>query len=602
MSTLKKLLALLTVYERRQAVLLMAMTLIMALLDVVGVASIMPFMAVLANPDVIRSNSYLAYLYQSLGMNEPQEFLFVMGCAVFGAFIFSISFKALTTYAQLRFTLLREYSVGHRLMEGYLRQPYEWFLNHQSTDMVRMVLSELAQVIHGAMIPMMQFIAQGTVALALLILLLWTNPLLSLVVGGVLGVAYSLIYFLMRGYLERIGTERMMANNERFQAVGEAFGGIKDVKVSGLESTFLSRFAGPAGRYAQHQASAAVAALMPRFFMELVAFGGILLVVLYLMRDIGGFQTALPIIGLYVLAGYRLMPALQGAYASLSTLRYASAAIDALHRDLINLSTQTIDSDKSQHMVLKHSIALEKVSYTYPQAAYPALNVLTLRIPVRKIIGLVGATGSGKTTTVDLILGLLSPQHGALTIDEQPITSENVRAWQRVIGYVPQHIYLADDSVAANIAFGVPKEHIDPAAVERASRIANLHQFVISELPEGYDTSVGERGIRLSGGQRQRIGIARALYRNPQVLLLDEATSALDNLTERAVMEAVQTLARDITVILVAHRLSTVRDCDLIYLLDKGTVIEQGNYTELLAQSARFRALAGETTAMALDT
>ncbi|EWG99105.1 hypothetical protein Q427_26930 [Halomonas sp. BC04] len=242
-------------------------------------------------------------------------------------------------------------------------------------------------------------------------------------------------------------------------------------------------------------------------------------------------------------------------------------------------------------MSLSRGIRLEDITYRYPQAERPALDQLSLEIPARTTVGLVGSTGSGKTTTVDIILGLLTSQHGQLVVDGTPITADNVRAWQRAIGYVPQHIYLADDTVAANIAFGLPADKIDMQAVERAARIANLHDFVVNDMDHGYDTQVGERGVRLSGGQRQRIGIARALYRDPEVLVLDEATSALDNITEQAVMEAVHNLGHRKTIILIAHRLSTVEACDRIFLLKHGRLDGTGRYDELLADNANFQSM-----------
>lgn len=564
----------------------------MALVDVVGVASIMPFMAVLANPGVVETNSYLAAVYHSLGFTDRQAFLFFLGVVVFAALVLSIAVKALTTYAQLRFIRAREYAISRRLVVGFLNQPYEWFLNRHSAMLGTTVLSEVGQVVNGVMTPMMQLIAHSAVVIALLSLLVVVSPLLALAVGGVLGVAYGLIYGLLRGYLARIGADRVWANKERYRAVSEAFGGIKDVKVTGLETAFVHRFDGPAKRFARHQATAQVAAQLPRFALEAVAFGGMLLVALSLMRGPGGLQTALPIVAVYAFAGYRLLPALQSVYAALSNLRFGGAALDSLHRDLTELSPHAEEDAAAEPLLLERDVTLERVSYTYPQAGREALEGVSLRIPARATIGLVGATGGGKTTTVDIIMGLLRPQQGALKVDGALITPENLRAWQRVIGYVPQHIYLADDTVAANIAFGLPRERIEARAVERAARIANLHSFVTKELPHGYETAVGERGVRLSGGQRQRIGIARALYHGPQVLILDEATSALDNLTEQAVMEAVHNLSHELTIILIAHRLSTVRTCDQIYLLEQGRVTDQGTYAELLAQSPRFRAMA----------
>jgi len=311
---------------------------------------------------------------------------------------------------------------------------------------------------------------------------------------------------------------------------------------------------------------------------------------LYLMAQSGSFASALPIIALYAFAGYRLMPALQQIYGALTSLRFAGPALDALHQDLMSLQPAGPNTQQPA-MPLTQAITLNNIVYRYPNAATPTLKSISLSIPAKSTVGLVGTTGSGKTTTVDLILGLLDAQEGTLAIDGQPITDHNKRAWQRAIGYVPQQIYLADDSVAANIAFGIEPEQIDLAAVERAAKIANLHEFVISDLPQGYATTVGERGVRLSGGQRQRIGIARALYHNPQVLILDEATSALDNLTEQAVMEAVHNLGHEITIILIAHRLSTVRECDQIFLLEKGELKGSGIYDELTASSQQFKAM-----------
>lgn len=592
---LKKYLALLTRQERKRAGLLMGMILVMAFLDMLGVASILPFIAVLTNPDLVQTNNLLNVAFnisRHIGIRTPGQFLLALGILVFVMLVTSLAVKALTIYAQTRFTMMREYSIGKRLVEGYLHQPYSWFLHRHSADLGKTILSEVGRVIGGGMFPLMTLMAQSTVALALLSMLIIVDPLLSLSVGVVLGLTYVGIFAVMSGWLKRLGQARIDANKERFTAVSEAFGGAKEVKVRGLEQAYIERFAKPAETYAKGEATARVIAQLPRYALEAVAFGGMLLVILYLMARNGSFASALPIIALYAFAGYRLMPALQQIYQAFSQLRFVSPALDALHQDLSSLETMDTQHGKSTPLRLSQAITLNQVSYRYPKASQPALKGIDLTIPARSMVGFVGATGSGKTTTVDLILGLLEPQEGYLSVDGQRITAANRRQWQCAIGYVPQHIYLFDDSVAANIAFGLTAKDIEPQAVERAAKIANLHEFVIQDLPQGYATTVGERGVRLSGGQRQRIGIARALYRNPQVLILDEATSALDNLTEQAVMEAVNNLGRDITIILIAHRLSTLRQCDQIHLLERGEVTARGTFEELTQASERFRAMA----------
>jgi len=595
----RQVLDLLNPRERVQALLLLGLIIIMAFLDMIGVASIMPFMAVLATPDLVQTNRYLATAYNFLGFSDRDSFMFFLGVAVFVTLVLSIGFKAFTMWAMLRFSRLREYSLTKRVVELYLHQPYEWFLNKHSSDLGKTVLAEIGQVVGGAMLPMMELIAQGCVVVALLCLLVITDPVLASVGGLGIGVAYSAIYAFLRRRVSKLGELRRESNRLRFETLAEAFGGIKEVKVAGLESRFVERFERPAYNFALTQGAAQAASQLPRFGMEVLAFGGILAVVLYLMRNSGGLQGTLPVVALYALAGYRLMPALQSLYVNFTALRFIGPTLDHLHKELMMLPPPPMRRDAAVPMRLDREIVLENIVYQYPRAVRPSLKDLNICIPARSTVGLVGATGSGKTTTVDIVLGLLQQQSGRLLVDGVEISSENRRDWQSSIGYVPQTIFLADDSVTANIAFGVAEHQVDHAAVERAARIANLHDFVVGGLPDGYRTSVGERGVRLSGGQRQRIGIARALYHRPSLLILDEATSALDNLTEQVVMEAVRNLGREITIILIAHRLTTVRECDRIFLLDEGRVAAVGSYRELVDSNEVFRnmTLAADETA-----
>lgn len=596
-SVYQKLFGLLDARDRRRAALVFLIMLALALLEVAGVASVLPFIAVLANPDVIDSNPWLARAYSTLGFADRTQFLLTLGSLFFILLVGSQALKVLGTWAQLRFATNRSMHWSSRLVAAYLHQPYEWFLNRHSADLGTSILSEVDTVVNGALVPAMQFLAQLIVVSLLVTLLVAVDPLLAGSVSIVIGGSFAAVSAFTRTRMRRISRERYEANKARFHVVQEVFGGIKAIKLGALEEVALRRFQAPSKIRAQHTITAALIGQLPANAMQTLLFGGMLLLLMYLVGVRGTFLEALPIIGLYALAGYRLLPAIQKLFAASMQLRTSEVALDSLSRDLTSLENRPAAVDRAiradtPRIPLQEVITVRDVRYSYPNAKRPALDGVSLRIPANCSIGVVGATGSGKTTLVDVVLGLLTPQSGTMEVDGAPIDARTVRAWQRSLGYVPQHIFLADDTIAANIAFGLPPRQVDLGQVERAARIANLHDFITSDLTEGYATHVGERGVRLSGGQRQRIGIARALYHDPDVLILDEATSALDNLTEVAVMDAVHSLARRKTIIMIAHRLSTVRECDCIYMMERGRVIAEGRYEELLLTNDRFRALA----------
>ena len=476
---------------------------------------------------------------------------------------------------------MREYSIGRRLVEGYLHQPYSWFLDRNSANLGKTILSEVEAVIGNGIKPLIELTAKGLVSIALIVLLIIADPKLALIVGLSLGSAYGLIFFFIRRYLGKMGHIRLKNNQIRFTSVSEAFGASKEVKIGSLEQTFINRFAKSAQAFARAQASSQIVAQLPRFILEGIAFGGIMLIILYMMTKSGGFNNALPILSVYIYAGYRLMPALQQIYGSFTQLTFVGPSVNNLYEDIKNLEVFETNQ-RDENLSFTKEISLKNIDYNYPNSSRTALKNINLTIPAKTTVGLVGSTGSGKTTIIDIILGLLEAQKGTLEVDGKVISKKNKRSWQRSIGYVPQNIYLSDDTVAANIAFGVDLKDIDEEAIKKAAKIANLNNFVLDELPNQYQTKIGERGIRLSGGQKQRIGIARALYHNPKVLILDEATSALDNQTEQAVMDAVNNLSKNITIILVAHRMNTVKKCDIIFKIEKGELISQGTFEEVI--------------------
>jgi ABC-type multidrug transport system fused ATPase/permease subunit len=591
MNILKKLLFLLSPRERKQVIFLLGMIIIMTFLDVIGVASILPFVSVLSDNSLIEKNHILQNMFKIsdvFGIKTTQEFLFALGLIVFLILIFSLFFKALTTYIQIRFIKMREYSIGKRLVEGYLHQPYSWFLSNHSSDLGKNILSEVQFVIGGGLIPFIQLIANGLAVIAIVTLLIITDPKLALLGFLTLGGVYGIIFYFINKYLNRIGNDLIKNNQKRFGIVSEVFGAIKEVKFAGLEKVYIKLFSNSAKTFSRIEISAKILSQLPRFILEAIAFGGILLILLYLISQSGSFTGAIPIVSMYIFAGYRLIPALQQVYSSFVQLNFIGPSIDKIYDDLRSLKTLNINESQKVFFFNKR-IDLKNVYYEYNGSSSKALKKINLIISAKSTVGLVGPTGSGKTTTADIISGILEVKKGTLKVDGQVITNKNLRSWQRCIGYVPQHIYLADASIAANIAFGVESIDINQKAVEKSAKIANLHNFVMDELPKQYQTTIGERGIRLSGGQRQRIGIARALYHEPQVLILDEATSALDNQTEKAVMEALENINKDITIILIAHRLNTVKKCDKIFLFDKGEIKDQGTYKELINSNKNFR-------------
>ena len=595
LQTFAKFLDLMTPPERRRFYLLLAMIGVMGVVEMVSVASVLPFLAVLSNPEVIETNRRLATVFAWLGFADHRSFLIFLGVAVFALVVLGLLFSTVTQYAIYRFTFMRGYSISTRMLRGYLFQSYTWFLNRHSADLGTAVLSEVNQVIGQAMVPAMKLLAQAAVVVFVIGLLVVVQPAAALVAALVLGGSYALIYVGVRGRLTRIGRQRYLANQERFRIAGEAMGGIKEIKVTGLEEAYLRRFQDPARRMASASAASSVIGELPRNILKAIGYGAILFFVLYLLfTSDGSLGSVVPVIGLYAFAGLRLFPAFQQIYSSMTIMRFSRPILDKLVADMARNRVTAEPPARGAVPPLRLAARLElaDVHYAYPKAERGALNGLDLAIAARTTVGIVGGTGAGKTTAVDVMLGLLVPQAGELRVDGVPVGAANRRAWQNAIGYVPQAIFLIDDSVAANIAFGIAPADIDHAAVERAARVAELHDFVMEELPQGYATPVGERGVRLSGGQRQRIGIARALYHDPDVLILDEATSALDNLTERAVMDAVHNLGHAKTIVLIAHRLSTVRDCDTIFMLERGRVIAQGSYDELLETSQKFRAMA----------
>jgi len=586
----KKLWFLLSKEERSETLVLLVMILIMSLLDVLGVASILPFITVLGSPELVDTNPVLSWAYNYFGFTAKSDFFFFLGGLVFFTLIFSLAWKTLTQYKLLSFVFMREHSIGVRMFEGYLNQPYAWFLDRNSSELGKNLLSELRELLSKMLLPTINAISQGAVSLLMLIMLLIVDYKLALTVAAVLGLFYGTIYKAISKLLKRMGSLRYDSNRERFKVATESLFAIKEVKISGVEELYIERFNSSAKEFAKNEAQLKTITALPRYALEAIAFGGMVLVLLSILDDKNGVSQVLPTVALYAFAGYRLLPAMQALYSNLTSLRFSETIINELYKEIAGL--EKIDKKQYENISFSDKITLNNVSFNYPGINSNVLNNISLNIPVNSMVGFVGLTGSGKTTLIDIILGLLQPQKGSLMTDGVEINSNNIVNWQRKIGYVPQQISLIDASLAENIAFGVKKDEINMETVQNVSRIACLHDFVNNNLQDGYNSVIGERGVKLSGGQRQRVGIARALYYNPSILVLDEATSALDNTTERFVMDSIKKLGQEITIIIIAHRLSTIRDCDVIYHLDRGNIVSKGTYKELLKNDKKFSKMA----------
>ena len=562
---------------------------IMAFIEMLGLASILPFIGMLSNPDILNTNKYLGEIFnyaKNFGVDSENEFIFFLGTFVFTLLIISLIFKASTTYLQVRFNSMCQYNIGRRIIEGYLNKSYSWFLNRNSAELGKNILTEVSTVVGNGLSPLLNLVVQSIMSLTILTLLIIVDPKLALIIGLILCLAYVIVYKSLLNIINLKSQERFNANQWRFTAVSEAFGAVKEIKLSGLEQTYIDRFSEPAKSLAKNQASLQVIGKLPRYAIEAIAFGGMLLIVLYLIAQSKNFTDAVPIIALYVFAGYRLMPSAQQIYISATQLRSIIPALDALYKDIASLEKPV--KKIGEKILFNKSINLRNINFNYPNNEKLALKKINLKIQSGTKVGIIGTTGSGKTTLIDLILGLLEPKDGKIEVDDKVINKNSLRSWQSLIGYVPQQIYLADDTIAANIAFGENPKNINLNDIETATKIANIHEFISKELPLKYQTKVGERGIRLSGGQIQRIGIARALYRKPQVLVLDEATSALDNITEKSVLDKLNNFGNNVTIIIITHRLTSIKNCDNIYIIDKGEIKGEGTFDKLEKENSLF--------------
>lgn len=591
----KELFSLLTPNQRRRYLYLQIMVFFMAIMELLGIASIAPFMALVADVQLLETNTTLKKIYLASGVESHEKFLFLTGSIVLIMLSTASILSIITTWRLSLFALSVGTEIGDRLYRYYLNKDWLFHASGSSAQLTKQIATEALRVTNFIILPLIQMNARLVLALFIIVGIFIYNPLIAIIGVTLFICGYVVIYKVIRKRIARYGQHVSTTSTDRFRLMNEGFGGIKDVLLYNRRQDFIDQFEMSGKVLAHAQGVNTALSQVPRYLMELLAFGALItLVLVLLIANNSTLSQVLPVLAIYALAGFKLLPALQQIYASVTTVRGNTAAFEAIKADL--LASLTLDEQskadlQSNDFQYIKKIKLDNVSFTYPNKMSPALNNINIEIPVNATIGFVGESGSGKSTLIDLLLGLIEPSQGALMLDNKTIGSNNKHAWQQRIGFVPQSIFLSEGSIAENIAFGLNKKDIDIEKVQQAVKYSHLESLVNS-LPKGLNTKVGERGIQLSGGQRQRIGIARALYNQADVLVFDEATSALDGITEKVIMDAIQELSGQKTIVMIAHRLKTVQKCDVIYFIEQGRVVDQGTYQQLIDSNPKFKKMA----------
>lgn len=579
---------------KRNIVWVVMLALAGALLEAAGVGSVMPFIAVATDPGIVDRISSLRILETWTGLQRT-SFVFFLGAVFAVTTVIANLASVANAIALTRFSATIAYRLSTHLLRKLMARPYDYFLTANTAALSALVLVSTRRVSDGIVSPFITMLARGIAALSVLSILFWANPLVTLVVIGILAPLYGVIFSLVRARLNHIGSEIVRQDQASHRALNEALAGIKDLQILGRTGYASERFDRAVRLLATVQTAGSVITQFPKYVIETAGVLTIVGVILWGLANTNEPGVAVSLAALYAYAGYRLLPAAQAVFGSVSTIWYNADSIVAVAQELNSGdAAETDPSTKPAPGIVGrfHSqVSLKDVTFRYPTGDKAALQAVSIDIPAGMHLGIVGPSGSGKSTILDVLVGLLVAERGGVHVDGRLLDRQDMAAWRSTVGYVPQSVFLADATVAENIAFGIPPEQIDHHRVRAAAESAQLHDFIEQSLANGYATEIGERGIRLSGGQRQRLGIARALYQDPQLLILDEATNALDATTESGFMSTIRSLAGSRTVISVAHRLSTVSACDKIYVVSEGCITAVGTYESLHRESSDFQTL-----------
>lgn len=580
---IKKLSYILSSHDKNRLWLLMIPMTISALVSALGVAFIMPFVAALSDQSVIYSNHYMSYVYQAFNFSNPLKFIVFLGfCSIF-MLLASNSIVALTAWLSTKVSERVAHNVFIRLYSKYINQPYEYHLSFNSSTLCNNLFVVLPAFVDGYLRKGVRFISSAVSIFFMLSLVVTISPKLALISAVGFGLVYSCIYLIYKGTLNKSGEIKTKNSYKAYKIVNESFGGIKDVKLKGNEDFFIAQLSPSLDKIVKSNTIIDCVSTIPKSLVEAVTLSGVILGTLVMIYSGEKISSIFPILSAFLYSGYRLLPMTQQAFSSFSVFKSCGGYLDSIYESIKGCSTGFENKENVDEKIqFKEKLEIKNMSYQYPNASTEALKNINLTIENNTTVGIIGSTGSGKTTLIDVILGLLNKKEGSLISDGVKIDSnERLTSWKKMIGYVPQFIYLMDSTIKENIAFGEGLNDLDMYRIQEAAKAASIHDFILNDLPAGYNTIVGERGVRLSGGQIQRIGIARALYKKPSILVLDEATSSLDVETEKVVMQEIYKMQDKITILIVAHRLSTVSSCNKVIMMSKGRIIDEGSFEQL---------------------
>lgn len=546
-----------------------------AFLEMLGITAIVPFISAILMPDELMENKYIAWVYSVLSLESTTQLVILIAVGIVCIYIFKNLFLLVGNYLQHRFVFYNQKKTSQKMLEAYMREPYLFFTSHNSAELRNNISSDV-DTFFVTITTVLQFLSEAVMCVGLLAFLFYTDKSITIGVAIMMGAFMVFFIKIYKPRVRRYGDLRRKYVIQMGKWLDQAFGGIKEIKIINREKFFIDSYVEAQNEYIDNRLKYTYCSVIPKPVLETACITGIFAVVIFKICigvDVEYFITTLSV---FVLAAYKMMPSVSKMVSYFSSIMFNKAAVDALYKDLKELEAyerqlQIIDSESEKNIEMKKEICIRDLSFKYPEMEKMVFENVNMSIPHNKSVAFIGPSGAGKTTLADIILGVLEPTAGKVFADGVDVFSD-VRAWHKSLGYIPQTIYLMDDTIRKNIAFGLSDKEIEDDKIWEALEGAQLRSY-IDELPDGLDTIIGERGVRLSGGQRQRIGIARALYTNPDILVLDEATSALDNDTEKAVMEAIDNLAGKKTLIIIAHRLTTIQNCNIVYEIKDGKVI-----------------------------